>query len=729
MIHTHKSRRTLRGQPNAQLAKLAAPAQPWLLAILFAAVVGLSLMAAPGVTWANFGTLPPPPPTPVTVLVGPVSSVSLESNTLTVAGVIVQTTDATRIDERVGLLTPDAWARIDGSGDGSGGLVALRIKVLPPMPLVKLTGPLDSLEANTLQVDGIVVQRTTTTLVIGDPVPGEDNVSIRAAIESTGALLALQVVKVNAIPDDPDDDEDDDDISTGGAKLTGVVVRLPENGLIGTWIVSGIPVEVKADTRLHKRVGMLAPGAWVKIKGQVQGGTLVADEVKTTRTKRFHTLKGTLTSLTPLDVTVSGIEIELSETATIRGNPTPGQRVQVKAQLSRTGALVAVFVQGQGRPGGQPPNLPPGLVIRFTGEVEQLPDDGLYGEWKIAGRTITVPQGAFIDEHKGTVAKGAFVEVTAILGRNNSLTAVLIVVTRSGQGDDDDDDKRDWVEFRDTIRSLPDGESLIGVWDVGGKVVQVTDETEVEAQGRSIQVGAKVKVWGWRQANGSVLAKRIELIKVEGRNVHFVGVIHSLPDDTLVGSWNIDGRQVEVNEATQLKNHHGEFNVGMRVKVYGSETDGIVQAEKIETLPAPEIQYSGRVMELPDGLIGPWAVGEKTVTVTEETELKQENGPFALGGFVKVKGRLQGDGSIVALKVETMPMPKIEHVGEILELPGNDALIGTWRIGRLFFDVTDATELKTEDGDFAVGVVVKAKGRMRSDGVVIAEKIETRRSR
>ena len=734
MMLTHKPRHILRGQPNQQTAHLLAPAQPWLLALLFMAIAGLSLVAAPGVSWATFGTVPPPPPTPVTVLVGPVDSSSPESDTLTVAGVVVQTTDATRIDERVGPLVADAWVRVEGAGDGNGGLVALRIKVLPPMPLVKLIGPLDSLGDDDLQVDGIVVQRTRTTLIIGDPIPGEHNVSIRAAIESSGALLALQVVKINAIPDDSDDDDEDDDTPAGETRLTGVVMRLPDSGLTGTWIVSGIPVEATAEPRLHKRVGMLAPGAWVKIRGQAVGGTLVAKEVKTTGTKRFHKLTGALTSLTPLDVTVDGIEVELSETAAIRGNPTPGQRVQVKAQLSqRTGVLVAVFVQGPGRPGGPPPDSPPGLVIRFTGEVQQLPDDGLYGEWKIAGRTVTVPEGAFIDEHKGAVAQGAFVEVTAILGRNNSITAVLIVVTRSGDDDDgddgDDDDYRDWTEFRDTIQALPDGDSLIGNWNVGGRTVQVTDETDIETYGRTVEVGVKVKVWGWRQPGGSVLAKRIELVKAEGRTLHFTGVIQALPDDTLIGSWTIDGRQVDVSETTQLKDHHGPFVVGARVKVYGREGEGMVQAEKIETLPAPEIQYSGRIMALPDGLFGSWTVGEKSVAVTPETELKQGNGPFALGGLVKVKGRLQGDGSIVALKVETMPMPKIEYVGEILELPDTPDLTGTWRVGRLYVEVTRDTELERDDGDFAVGAWVEVEGRMRPDGVVIAKEIETRRRR
>jgi hypothetical protein len=326
---------------------------------------------------------------------------------------------------------------------------------------------------------------------------------------------------------------------------------------------------------------------------------------------------------------------------------------------------------------------------------------------------------------------GAFVEVTALLGRNNSLTAVLIVVTRSGSDDDDDDEGRgEWVEFQGAIESLPanEDESLLGEWQIDGKRVAVSDQTVIELNGQTAAVGKKAKVGGWRQADGSVQAARIALVEDRGRSTHFAGVIQSLPeespDGSLTGDWEVDGRVVTVSETTELKNRHGDFAVGQRVKVYGRERDGVVHAEKIETLPAPEVQHSGRIVSFPPGFVGDWMIGEKQVVSTDRTELDQRHGAFAEGVLVKVKGTLQGDGTIQAKKIETLPMRKIEHRGEIIELPDDPNLLGFWRIGRYVFDVTSATELKNDLDDYAPGVVVKAKGRQRGDGVVIAEKIE-----
>jgi hypothetical protein len=358
-----------------------------------------------------------------------------------------------------------------------------------------------------------------------------------------------------------------------------------------------------------------------------------------------------------------------------------------------------------------------------------------------------VPQGALIDEHKAPVATGAFVEVTALLGNNNSLTAVVIVVTRAADDDDDDDDGDDdgeWVEFRGTVSDLPETENLHGDWTVGDKTVRVGDHTEIEDHGQTVNIDDRVKVKGWLQADGSVRAIKIELLEEHDEPVFFIGEIMALPDNLQDGTWQIDEREVVVNESTELDDEHGEFVVGNRVKVYGRESDGTITAEKIRALPAPEIHFTGRVNSLPpeapDSFVGEWEIGEKTVFATEETELKQENGEFIEGGLVKVKGRLQSDGSVIAYKIETEPLPWIEHVGVIKDLPGdddlangvvrtdNEDLLGLWEIGALYFLVTEETELDDEHGEFAVGVVVKATGRMRADGVVVAHEIETKRS-
>jgi hypothetical protein len=753
MNQLNLSPRPARQPRRPAVAPDAARHPVWFFVFFFLIVAGLSLVAAPGVSWANFGTVPPPP-TPVTVLVGPVSSYTPGSQTMTVAGVPVTLADDTKFDERVGPLAQGVWVRIEGHGDGLGGLAALRVKVLPAMPLIRLTGPLDELKpldsagVGEFVVDGITVFSTITTIVVGDPQPG-DRVNVRAALQTDGTLLATQVIKVGLTPDEDDDEDEDDDVGEGRVYLKGVITFMPDTPGQGVWLVSGIPVQVNESTHIHSRVGVLTEGAWVKVRGQSDAGVIIASEIKTTRSRHFHKLKGTLSSLNrqELEVAVNGITVDLHPGASFRGNPQVGQRVEVKGQLTLANTFEAILVSrrgghGGGGGGGQPG---PGLVVRFTGEVQRLPNDGLYGTWRIAGRDVTVPQGALIDEHKAPVAQGAFVEVTALLGNNNSLTAVLIVVTRAADDeDDDDDDHGEWVEFRGTVNDLPDTANLHGDWLVDDKTVQVGDQTEIRSRDRTIVEGDRVKVKGWRQSDGSVRASKIELLEETDEPTFFTGVITALPDDLQNGTWRIDDRDVVVNESTELNDEHGAFAIGSRVKVYGRRAgNGVVTAQKIWALPAPEISYVGRVASMPSetngSFAGEWVIGEKTVMASETTEFKQENGPFTVGGLVKVKGRLQSDGSVIATKIATEPLPWIDHVGEILSLPSgdlaagagandNEELLGLWEIGSYTFLVTEETELDDDNGEFAVGVVVKAKGRMRADGVVVAHEIETKRS-
>jgi hypothetical protein len=288
--------------------------------------------------------------------------------------------------------------RVEGTGDEdeSGVLHAASIKVLPPAPVIKLIGPLDALSSSSLTVDGILVNRTSATQVINESeLQVGDRVGVRASGGTSGELLALQVVEVSPVPDDPDDDGEEDPNKT---TLIGVIDRLPENGMAGTWIVSGIPVQVGEETNVHTRVGVLAPGAWVKIQGQIPEGSallwFVAERVKTTHTHKFHKLFGELDDLNEIEVKVDDIVIARSLTSAVRGDPQPGGRVVVKmlptlpVNDEAITNVEAVLIEARGQQQGPPSE--PGLVVKFTGRVDALPVDAegqetLYGQWTIAG--------------------------------------------------------------------------------------------------------------------------------------------------------------------------------------------------------------------------------------------------------------------------------------------------------------------------------------------------------
>lgn len=559
------------------------------------------------------GTVPPPPPPP-TILVGPVDEVGalLQSSgvltaspgSLVVAGVFISTTAETRIDERVGPLQAGAWVRVEGdnTADTADALVARRIKVVPPMPYIKVVGTLDQLTTTAVIIDGISLNRTVTTVVIGDPVAGQDRVSARAAIESTGDLLALHVIK-NAPTDDGGDDEEE----PNKTKLISVIQQMPAQGVVGEWLVGGIPVKVTAETQIHQRKGPLAPGAWVKIIGQVDAeGVLVAERLQTTHTRIFHRLVGVLDQLNPLEVVVDGITLDRSEASTVVGNPQAGKPVVVRGLPDANGLIIAVVIENRGRNEGNKP----GLVVKFVGPVNALPVNGLYGEWTIAGRKVNVPVGAYIDEHKGAAKVGAQVKVTALLALNGALTAVEIVVETPGNGGGGGGGKEcEFVEFTGTVESLPAGGDLLGAWVVGGKTVVVTEGTRIKSgsSGRggghdvqteepiSVTIGSVVKVHGFVLDDGSIRAKKIEVISNQEHEIVHVGIIKQLPANGLIGNWKVGDRLVQVTNATALQSSDGSFfdpskepvrfAVGKLVRVNGTEqNDGSILAAKVKLL-------------------------------------------------------------------------------------------------------------------------------------------------
>ena len=56
---------------------------------------------------------------------------------------------------------------------------------------------------------------------------------------------------------------------------------------------------------------------------------------------------------------------------------------------------------------------------------------------------------------------------------------------------------------------------------------------------------------------------------------------------------------------------------------------------------------------MPDGFIGDWRIGGRTVQVTASTELDQSHGNFAVGVTVEVRGIIQSSGSVNASRVRT----------------------------------------------------------------------------
>src|SRR5207244_8429665 len=131
------------------------------------------------------------------------------------------------------------------------------------------------------------------------------------------------------------------------------------------------------------------------------------------------------------------------------------------------------------------------------------------------------------------------------------------------------------------------------------------------------------------------------------------------------------------------------------------------------------------------GFIGDWTVGGRTVHVSAATVINTEHGAVAVGATVEVHGTQQADGSINAARIEVNPTSgggstsgdegqPTAVKGAIQALPATADLTGDWTVNGRTIHVVSSTKLAREHGAFAIGVSVKIKGMMMSDGSVDA---------
>ncbi len=198
------------------------------------------------------------------------------------------------------------------------------------------------------------------------------------------------------------------------------------------------------------------------------------------------------------------------------------------------------------------------------------------------------------------------------------------------------------------IEELPVG-SLVGDWLVSGQTVHVFPTTYIK-QEVPADIGRTVEVKGYRQADGSINATKIE-VKAE----KFYGYIESLPAGTLIGDWTVSSRVVHVTPTTRIEQRKGPAVVGAYVEVKGyTEADGTFTATKIEVKKGrSENKFYGYIESLPAGtLIGDWTVSGRVVHVTTTTRIEQKKGPAVVGAYVEVKGYPEADGTFTATKIE-----------------------------------------------------------------------------
>jgi len=384
-----------------------------------------------------------------------------------------------------------------------------------------------------------------------------------------GVLPTMSFAAINAeTPDTP-------------AVLQGVVESMPGIGTIGTWQVSGIPVQVNAATGISDRMGTPDVGSWVKVQGVPDGnGGLTAQRLKVESMMPVPQLAGALDAYDANSVRVAGVSIARDAKTLVVGTLRTGQRTKVLFSSDSTGQLTAMQIIAQ--------DFEPEMVA-FAGTIQQMPV-GRVGNWLIAGRTVQVTSLTWMNEYKGSAQVGTQAAVQSIRQANGTLMAIRIIITKALH-EGTPNPVHAYTVFHGTVEALPDN-TLLGLWQVSGRSVKVTASTYVIGD---VSVGDQVFVKGYVQEDDTVMADRIVAQRMNGempgepshgdQETMFFGQIQNMPAEGLTGDWLIGGRVVHASTQTEFDQSCGAFQTGSWAVVQGKMLDdGSMDAKEIENM-------------------------------------------------------------------------------------------------------------------------------------------------
>ena len=575
----------------------------------------------------------------------------------------VWTNEHTRIYEDIKL---DDWVEVYGYYEdfqNERHVVALEIKhAVAPVEDVEFRGNVEEMSLSEWLISGLRVEISEDTVIIGD---GLDHIHLGDFVDVNGNLESGGSVTAFDIRYSGRDAED--------IEFIGRVQEI--DGYL--WLIGDYEVEVRSWTEIEGDIGV---GDRVKVVGhQYLDGTVEAliitllDQPENDREVEFT---GRVREMGRFLWVIGNNRVLVTPFTKIEDDISIGDLVKVRGVRWFGGVIVAREIQLLERG----PDLP---EVEFTGRVHEM------GErfWLIGDHRVLVTEQT---EIIGDIQVGDLVRVRGFQ-RDGVIVARQIKLLERPDRE---------VEFIGRVKEI--GERI---WLIADRRVRVTERTEIEGD---IQVGDLVKVQGFRR-DGVIVARKIMLLeRPDPIGVEFIGRVHEMGDRI----WLIGDRRVLVNERTVIE---GDIQVGDLVKVQGFVGDeGLVVARKITLLERPdiEVEFIGRVHAMGERF---WVIGDHRVLVTDQTKIE---GDIEVGDMVKVHG-FQRDGVIVARKItlleRTQPI-EVEFIGRVKEMGEQFWLIGDHRVR-----ITERTRI---EGEIEVGDLVKVRGTIAIDSVVVASEIK-----
>ncbi len=313
------------------------------------------------------------------------------------------------------------------------------------------------------------------------------------------------------------------------------------------------------------------------------------------------------------------------------------------------------------------------------------------------------------------------------------------------------------IRFTGKIDMVAPG-GATGTWTIGGRVVVVTRDTEIETENGPAVAGACVDVRGTAgngtQVNATSLVTRGAAKCMAGTGggsdkVEIFGAVEVLPAAGLAGDWRVGGTVVRVTSQTKIEQDGGPLAVGACVEVEGTKNaDASIAAKEIEVSSGiggcrastgrESITFRGTV-QIPAGAgVEFWLIAGRKVTVNSATQITPGAGMPAAGSCVEVQGQWRSDHTVMASRIQVLGsgvctnglerQADITFLGTITALPGGGPL-GTWNVSGWLVTVSGGTRVDGEEAPLVPGACVEVKGDFGANNTVVAMRIEAKPSR
>jgi hypothetical protein len=211
-------------------------------------------------------------------------------------------------------------------------------------------------------------------------------------------------------------------------------------------------------------------------------------------------------------------------------------------------------------------------------------------------------------------------------------------------------------ELRGTVSGLTGNLVLGNAFNIGALTIPTTVSTAVTPTGAVIANGILVEVH--LNANGQATRIHLEdgdddFDPAEGEEFEVEGFVEGCPAGNACGSsFKVNNQQVQTSSTTRLEGGvKNDLVNDVKVEAEGHLSGGILVANKIAFKETVRIEANVTAMALDSATV----LG-KTVVTTSRTDLSSA-GTVTVGDGVRIRGFLNNDGSITAMRVEKRSNP------------------------------------------------------------------------